>query len=391
MTAPPGDALALTRALVSIDSRNPTFAKDAPGEGAVASLLADTLKAWGFTVDLLDAAPGRPNVLARIGGGNGGRSLLLNGHLDTVGVEGMVHSPFQPDERDGLLYGRGSADMKAGVAAMCAAAWQAAQQDLGGEVIIAAVIDEEWESAGTRALLEMGVSAHAAIVTEPTRLAVCPAHRGFAWADLHVHGRAAHGSRYDIGVDAITHAALILAELESYQLGELSSRTHPLLGRGSFHAGSIKSTDALSAYPAWCTVGLERRTLPGENGADFVREIKDAIARVATRVPGLRAEVTLGLVQQPNAVSANHALVTGLLAATARHGTMAPIEGLSCWTDAALLTAAGIPAICYGPGDIAVAHAATEFVPVAEIAQATQVLTSFIREWCGPRGTAWGS
>jgi acetylornithine deacetylase len=237
----------------------------------------------------------------------------------------------------------------------------------------------------------MGVTAHAAIVTEPTRLAVCPAHRGFAWADLHVQGRAAHGSRYDIGVDAITHAALILAELEAYQHGELSSRTHPLLGRGSFHAGSIKSTDALSAYPAWCTVGLERRTLPGENGADFVHEIQDAIARVATRVPNLRADVTLGLVQQPNDVNADHPLVTGLLAATAQHGTMAPIEGLSCWTDAALLTAAGIPAICYGPGDIAVAHAATEFVPVAEIAQATDVLTSFIREWSGPRGTAWGS
>jgi acetylornithine deacetylase len=391
MTAPPGDALALTRALVSIDSRNPAFAQDAPGEGAVARILADTLTEWGFTVDLLDVTPGRPNVLARIGGGNGGRSLLLNGHLDTVGVEGMVHPPFTPDERDGLLYGRGSADMKAGVAAMCAAAWRAAQQDLGGEVVIAAVTDEEWESAGTRALLEMGVTAHAAIVTEPTRLAVCPAHRGFAWADLHVHGRAAHGSRYDIGIDAITHAALILAELDAYQHGDLSSRTHPLLGRGSFHAGAIKSTDALSAYPAWCTVGLERRTLPGENGADFVREIKDAVARVATRAPGLRADVTLGLVQQPNDVSADHALVTGLLAATALHGPTAPIEGLSCWTDAALLTAAGIPAICYGPGDIAVAHAATEFVPVAEIATATDVLTSFIREWSGPRGTAWGS
>jgi acetylornithine deacetylase len=391
LTAPPGDALALTRALVSIDSRNPAFAPDAPGEGAVATLLADTLAAWGFAVELLDVAPGRPNVLARIGGGHGGRSLLLNGHLDTVDVAGMVHPPFAPVERDGLLYGRGSADMKAGVAAMCAAAWHAAQHDLGGEVIIAAVTDEEWESAGTRALLDMGVRAHAAIVTEPTRLAVCPAHRGFAWADLHVHGRAAHGSRYDIGIDAITHAALILAELDTYQHGELATRTHPLLGRASFHAGAIHSTNALSAYPAWCTVGLERRTLPGEQGADFVREISDAVARVAARVPGLRADVTLGLVQQPNDVPGDHPLVTGLLAATARHGAMAPVEGLSCWTDAALLSAAGIPAICYGPGDIAVAHAATEFVPVAEIAHATAVLTTFIREWSGPRGTAWGS
>lgn len=391
LTAPPGDALALTRALVAIDSRNPAFASDAPGEGAVASLLADTLRSWGFAVDLIEVVPGRPNVLARIGGGHGGRSLMLNGHLDTVGVEGMVHAPFTPDIRDGLLYGRGSADMKAGVAAMCAAAWRAAQDDLGGEVIITAVIDEEWESAGTRALLDMGVTAHAAIVTEPTRLAICPAHRGFAWADVHVHGRAAHGSRYDIGIDAITHAAHLIAELDAYQVGALSTRTHPLLGRASFHAGRIKSTDALSAYPAWCSVGLERRTIPGEQGADFVHEIQHAIAQVSQRVPNFHADVTLGLVQQPNDVPTDHPLVTAMLTATAEHGTAAPIEGLSCWTDAALLTAAGIPAICYGPGDIGVAHADTEFVPVAEIAQATDVLTSFIRAWSGPRGTAWGS
>ena len=394
ISAPPGDALALTRALVACDSRNPAFAHGAPGEGAVAALLADTLRDWGFTVDLLDVTPGRPNVLARIGGGHGGRSLLLNGHLDTVGVEGMTHAPFTPADRDGKLFGRGSADMKAGVASMCAAAWRAAQEDLGGEVIIAAVIDEEWESLGTRALLEMGVTANAAIVTEPTRLAVCPAHRGFAWADVTVHGRAAHGSRYDIGIDAITHAAHLIAELDAYQLGDLSTRTHPLLGRGSFHAGTIKSTDVLSAYAAWCSVGLERRTLPGEDGAHFVQEIHAAIARVAERVPGLRADVKLGLVQQPNEVAHDHPLVQGLLAATAVHGAdgaQAPLEGLACWTDAALLTAAGIPAICYGPGDIGVAHADEEFVPIREITHATDVLTTFIRSWSGPRGTAWGS
>lgn len=389
--APPGDALALTRALVACDSRNPAFAPDAPGEGAAARLLADTLTAWGFTVDLVDVAPGRPNVIARIGGGHGGRSLILNGHLDTVGVAGMTHDPFAADIRDGRLYGRGSCDMKAGVAAMCAAAWRAAQNELGGEVIIAAVVDEEWASIGTRHLLDMGVRAHAAIVTEPTRLAIAPAHRGFSWADVRVEGRAAHGSRYDIGIDAVTHAALLLAELDTYQRDVLPGITHPLLGRASFHAGPIQSDGTLSAYPAWCTVGLERRTLPGEDGAHFVHEIEAAIARVAARTPDFRASVTPGLVQRPNDVAVDHPLVQGLAAAATAIGATAPIEGLSCWTDAALFTAAGIPAICYGPGDIGLAHAAEEYCPVDEIAVATDVLTRFVTDWCGPKGVAWGS
>jgi len=388
---PRGDALALTRALVAVDSRNPSLAPDGPGEGAVAELLAHTLRDWGFKVDLLEVLPGRPNVLARIGGGQGGRSLLLNGHLDTVGVEGMTHAPFAPDERDGRLYGRGATDMKAGIAAMCAAAVRAADAGLGGEVIVTAVIDEEFESHGTRALLAMGITAHAAIVTEPTRLAICPAHRGFAWAEVTVAGRAAHGSRYDVGVDAITHAALLLAELDAHQRAVLAHRTHPLLGRASLHAGTIGGGIGLSTYPDRCTVSLERRTLPGERGASFADEIAAAAARVRSITPSFHADVMLGLVQEPNDVPSDHALVVAMQEACTAAGRAAPIEGLSCWTDAALLTAAGIPAICYGPGDIALAHAAEEYVTVDEIAHATDVLARFITAWSGPKGVAWGS
>jgi acetylornithine deacetylase len=391
--APPGDALALARALVACDSRNPAFAPDAPGEGAAARLLADTLTHWGFSVDLVEVAPGRPNVVARISGRHSGhrhgRSLILNGHLDTVGVTGMTHTPYGADIHNGRLYGRGACDMKAGLAAMCAAAWRAALAEPRGEVIIAAVVDEEWASIGTRHLLDMGLRADAAIVTEPTRLAISPAHRGFSWADVRVEGRAAHGSRYDIGVDAVTHAALLLAELDAYQRDALPGITHPLLGRASFHAGPIHSDGTLSAYPAWCTVGLERRTLPGEDGAHFVHEIEAAMARVAARTPDFRASVTAGLIQQPNEVPVDHALVRGLSAAAEAAGQRAPIEGLSCWTDAALFTAAGIPAICFGPGDIGLAHAAEEYCPVDEISSATNVLTHFITDWCRPTERAW--
>jgi len=388
---PVGDALALTRALIAIDSRNPSLAADAPGEGPVADFLADVLRAWGFQVDLLEALPGRPNVVARIAGGHAGRSLLLNGHLDTVGVEGMTHAPHDPVERDGRLYGRGSCDMKAGIAAMCAAAVAAAKHDLGGEVIVTAVVDEEFTSAGTRVLLDAGVRAHAAIVTEPTRLTIAPAHRGFAWCDVVVHGRAAHGSRYEIGVDAITHAGLLLAELHQHDTQTLRTKSHPLLGHASMHAGTIRGGNGISTYPERAEFSLERRTLPGESGAAFADEVRAAIARVKARVPSFNADVTLGLVQDSNDVPADHAIVTALSGAAKEAGVAAPIEGLSCWTDAALFTARGIPAVCFGPGDIALAHAAEEYVPVAEIAKATDVLTRAIIAWCGPKGVAWGN
>jgi len=383
-----GDALALTRALVAVDSRNPSLAPGAPGEGACAELLAVTLADWGFAVELVDSRPGRPNVIARIGGGRGGRSLMLNGHLDTVDVAGMTHAPFTPEERGGRLYGRGATDMKAGIAAMCAAAAQASLADLAGEVVIAAVVDEEFESLGTRTVLAAGVSAHAAIVTEPTRLAIAPAHRGFAWATVTVDGRAAHGSRYDLGVDAITHAALLLAELEEHGRAVLTKRTHPLLGHASLHAGTISGGTGISTYPDRCVFTVERRTIPGERGSDFSAEIEAAIARVRARVPGFRATVSSDLVQEPNDVPLDHAIVAALQSACAATGAAAPVEGLSCWTDAALLTAAGIPAICYGPGDIALAHAVEEYVATDEIARATAVLTRLVTDWCGPAGVA---
>ena len=379
---PRGDAIALARALVAVDSRNPSLDPSGPGEAACASLLADVLISWGFRVELHDTGNSRPNVVARLGR-SGGRTLMLNGHLDTVGVAGMSHEPWNPVIRDGQLFGRGSADMKSGVAAMCAAACHAAERGLVGEVIIAAVTDEEFGSAGTRALIASGIRADAAIVTEPTRLAVCPAHRGFAWAELVVHGRAAHGSRWDVGVDAITLAALVLAELDRYQRDVLTTRSHPLLGRPSLHASLVSGGTELSTYPDRCSVLVERRTLPGETSADFIRELQEACERVRLVRPELRAEVIPGHAQLPNEIALDHDIVRALSAALDHIGAPAPIGGLMCWTDAALLTAAGIPAICFGPGDIALAHAAEEYVMVAEIDIACAALASLITDWCG--------
>jgi acetylornithine deacetylase len=380
MSVPRGDFVALTRALVAVDSQNPSLVPGAAGEAAVARVLAGVLRDWGFAVDIQEVAPGRPNVVARIGK-PGGRSLMFNGHLDVVGVAGMAHAPFDPVERDGHIYGRGSADMKAGIAAMCAAAARAADAGLQGEIIVAAVCDEEFTSIGTRGLIERGIRADAAIVTEPTQLAIMPAHKGFVWIEATFTGRAAHGSRYDIGVDAIRHAGLFLAALDRYESKTLATRGHPLLGRPSVHAAGISGGSGMSSYPERCDLSVERRTIPGETTEQVRLEIEELLDRVKLVDDKLEASVRITMEQQPSDVPASAAIVRALSQSLASCGVRESIAGMTAWTDAALLNAAGIPAICFGPGDIGVAHAATEFVPVKEIAAATQVLGDLALRW----------
>jgi acetylornithine deacetylase len=381
-----GDATALARELVRVDSRNPSLAPGAPGERAVARVLADILRAWGLDVEVSEAAPGRPNVIARVGNRSaGGRSLMFNGHLDVVGVEGMVHPPFEALEREGRMYGRGAADMKGGVASMCAAAVRAAESGIEGELVVAAVADEEDASVGTQAVVASGIRTDAAIVTEPTRLAIAPAHRGFAWITVELRGRAAHGSRYDIGVDAIRHAGLLLAELDTLDSDALRERTHPLLGHASLHASLIEGGTAMSVYPDRCTLRLERRTLPGESVEAVLDEIRSACERVSRSQPEFDARVTLDLARAPSDVSTNAPIVRALAAVIEVHGESARMEGMSAWTDAAILNEAGIPAICYGPGDIALAHAAEEWIDTVEIDRATDTLTELALRWCAGR------
>ena len=386
-----GDAVALARELIKVDSRNPSLVPGGPGERAVARALGDILLDWGFRVELIDASAGRPNVVARIGR-DAGRRLMFNGHLDVVGTDGMIHDPWAaPPERD-RIYGRGASDMKAGVAAMCAAAVRASEGDgIDGEVIVAAVVDEEFESIGTRALLERGVRADAAIVTEPTQLAVMPAHLGFVWVQITIRGRAAHGSRWDLGIDAIRHAGLLLGELDAMDEVELPTRSHPLLGRPSIHASTIEGGTGMSTYPDRCVITVERRTIPGEAPEAVRAEIEAACARVRTWRPVFESEVSVTFSQAPSDVHVAAPIVLALANSLRAEGESVRVAGMSAWTDAALLNAAGVPAICFGPGDMSLAHSAEEWVEVEEIERATRVLSSLAGSWCGQRGGTWVS
>jgi acetylornithine deacetylase len=320
--------------------------------------------------------------VARVAGRLPGRTLMFNGHLDVVGVEGMRHAPFDAHEDRGRLYGRGSCDMKGGVAAMCAAATRAVDSGLAGEIVIAGVVDEEFESIGTRALVASGIRADAAIVTEPTRMAINPAHRGFTWAEFEVSGRAAHGSRYDLGVDAIMHAGLVLAELDRLQREVLVERTHPLLGHASLHASMVNGGSGWSTYPASCLLRVERRTLPGERRDDVMREFGDACARARAQAGGtLEVAVRHVFSQMPSDVAPDAPVVRALADALRAEGEEVVMEGMSAWTDAALLNDAGIPAICFGPGDIVLAHSDEEWIPLDEVERATRVLTRLALDW----------
>ena len=377
------DAVALTRALVEIDSRNPTLSPDAPGERNIALFLGKILEAWGFSVSIPESSVDRPNLIATLGPSDA-PAMMFAGHLDTVGVEGMTHDPFSAALKDGKLYGRGSCDMKSGIAAMCVAALRASRaagKSANRKIIIAAVSDEEYESVGMQALLATPIRAECAVLTEPTRLAICPAHRGFVWIEIGFVGRAAHGSRYDVGIDAIRHAGLVLAELDGIESGPLHERSHPLLGRPSLHASTIVGGIGMSTYPDRCILRIERRTIPGESAETALTEVTNACERVRARRPELEASVKLIAAQAPSDVSRDAMVVEMLEGALIAEKMGVSIEGLSAWTDAALLNAAGIPAVCFGPGDIALAHAAEEFVPVDEIEKATAVLERVALKW----------
>lgn len=381
MTVKTADGIDLLRHMVRIDSRNPSLVPGAPGELELSTFLREVLSAWGLEARLQEAAPGRKNVVAILRGTGGGRSLLFNGHLDVVGVEGMTHAAFAAEERDGRMYGRGSCDMKGGVAAMCAAAARL-RGALKGDLVVTGVVDEEWQSIGTSALIAAGIRADAAIVTEPTRLALMPAHKGFAWLQAAIHGRAAHGSRWDIGVDAIRHAGLLLAELDRHDREELPTRRHPLLGRPSLHASSIEGGIGLSTYPDRCVVRIERRTIPGETAADALRELQAACERVRKNVPDFRADVDLLFAQPPSDVAPDAPISKTVTSVLTQERLEADPRGMSAWTDAALLNAAGIPAVCFGPGDMGLAHAAEEYIETRDVERATEVLVAVAKAWC---------
>lgn len=370
--------ISLLRDLVAIDSVNPSLVPGGAGEAAVAGRIAEALRLGGVDVEVTDVAPGRPNVVGVVEGKAPGRSLILCGHTDTVGVEGMA-APFDPVVRDGRLHGRGSQDMKSGVAAMVDAAVQVARNGglSRGRLVVAAVADEEHASAGAEALVAVH-AADGAVVTEPTDLKVATAHKGFEWVEVETRGRAAHGSRPAEGRDAILHIGRVLGRLEAVEARLKADRTHPRLGRASLHASTIHGGQALSVYPDRCVLGVERRTLVGESSDAGLMEVREALSELAREDTDFDASARQLLTRPPHEIADDHPLCGELRRILLRRGLDDTPTGMSFWTDAAILGGAGTPALLFGPTGAGL-HGRDEYVEIDSVSICRDTLVELIR------------
>ena len=375
-------AIRFLRDLVAINSVNPTLVPGAPGEAVVADAIASEMRRLGLDVSVEEVVPGRPNVIGVLEGRAKGRSLMFCGHTDTVGVAGMT-DPFIPIERNGRLYGRGSQDMKGGVAAMIAAAGQLAERGLAaGRVIVAAIVDEEHSSVGADALVRKW-TADAAVVTEPTDLEIAIGHKGFAWVEVEVAGKAAHGSRPKDGEDAILRMGRVLGQLELLDRQLQLRPAHALVGTGSLHASFVNGGHELSSYPDRATLQMERRTLPGEPESTALDEVQAILDGLSGTDPTFRAAARHLFSRPAYELPADHVLPRALSEAVSSGGRIPRITGASFWTDAAVLGHAGIPSILFGPGGAGL-HSIEEYVNVEDVLTCRAALIELASLWCRP-------
>jgi acetylornithine deacetylase len=368
--------------MVAINSINPSLVPGAPGEMQMAEWLVKACSDLGLNVIIQYGTHGRPNVIATWLGKGGGRSILLTGHTDTVSIENMTIQPFDARIEDGRLYGRGAFDMKGGLASILGAI--KALKDGGfepqGRIILAFVCDEEYASAGTEKLISE-IRVDAAILTEPSEMKLCIAHRGFAWLTITTHGRAAHGSLFDEGVDAVAQMGRVLGALEKMDSETLSKRSHPLLIRPSVHASLIEGGLGLSTYPDQCVLHIEHRLLPDERGENILALWQGALGKLRKDDTTFRADVHLDFERPGYEIGEDAPIVQTMWEAfTNMMGKPPEPGGMLAWLDSALLGAAGIPTVIFGPGG-AGAHAAIEYVELADVHQCAAIIAEAVERW----------
>ncbi|HEX6984391.1 MAG TPA: M20 family metallopeptidase [Planctomycetaceae bacterium] len=375
----PPDPLADTLAdLVRINSVNPAY-PDGPGEGEIAAWVRRFFERRGVETWEQEVFPGRPNVIARVPGRDPSRRVVLEAHTDTVSVEGMAIPPFEPTVSDGRLYGRGSCDTKAGLAAMMHAV---ASLAAGGrrppcDVWLAAVVDEEHSFRGVLRLCE-GLAADAAIVAEPTQLRLVTASKGVLRWRIVVRGRAAHSSKPHLGVNAITHMARVVLALDEDHR-RLAGREHPLLGPATCSVGVIRGGVQVNVVPDECAIEIDRRLLPGERAGEVLTHYQALLDELK------REHGTFDVLMEPPML-VDEALETPADAAPVRAAgdllAELGLDGTPCGvpfgSDASKLSRQGIPSLIVGPGSIDRAHAAVEYVELDQVERAYE----FYREFC---------
>jgi len=375
------DVAGLTAQLVAIESINPNVVSSGSGEGEVARFVAEWCERAGLETTLTEPAPERPNVVAVARGSGGGRTLILNAHTDTVGVAGMT-DPFEARLDGGRLYGRGTYDMKGSLAACMLATAETARRGLRGDVVLTAVSDEEFASVGTAAVAA-SIRADAAIVTEPTEMQLAIAHRGFVCFEIETIGRAAHGSRPHLGIDAIAKMGRVLVGIEELDRELRAHPTHARLGSGSVHASLIEGGQEYSSYPARCLLQAERRTIPGETAELAEGEIQEILSASGRDDPEFSGEVRVVASREPFEVAEDAELVEIVRrSGTSVTGVEPDVVGVSFWADSALLAAAGIPTVLFGPRGEG-AHAEVEWVDVGDLERCVDIYAAVAADVCG--------
>jgi acetylornithine deacetylase/succinyl-diaminopimelate desuccinylase family protein len=377
------DVVCLTQNLIQIDSSNPDSA--GPGEGAIGRYITSWLQHRDIETHWIEPTAGRPSVVGVVRGSGGGKSLMFNGHIDTVTLAGYDGEPLSGQVDNGSIYGRGAADMKSGLAAAMVALVNAKCLSLRGDVILAAVSDEEMDSIGTEQVLEAGWRADAAIVAEPTEMAIVHMHKGYALFEVDIHGVAAHGSRADLGVDAICKAGYFLVELDRHarELQESCDRDNKREnGVGNIHCGVIKGGEEINSYPARCTISIERRTIAGETCETVKAQLLSILNKLAATVPGFKFDLRSTFDRSPFFIARDHPFLNLVVDhATECTGTTPTVRGEPYWTDMALLSDVGIPGLIWGPKGYGL-HAKTEWVEIESIRQLTDSFVAIEAHFC---------
>jgi acetylornithine deacetylase len=374
------DVAELAAKLVAIESINPEVVAGGSGEVEIARFVAEWCDRAGLEATLSEPAAGRPNVVAVARGSGRGRTLILNAHTDTVGVAGMT-DPFTARLEGGRLYGRGSYDMKGSLAACMLAVAEATRSRLRGDVVLTAVSDEEFASVGSEAIAA-SIAADAAIVTEPTEMEIAIAHRGFVHLEIETNGRAAHGSRPHLGIDAIAKMGRVLVGIQELDSRLRADPTHKYVGSGSVHASLIEGGQEYSSYPARCVLQAERRTIPGESVELAEREIRALLDDAGESDPQFSADVRVLASREPFEVAEDAEVVAIVRRCAARVlGSETAVVGVSYWADSALLAVAGIPTVLFGPRGEG-AHAEVEWVDLASLEQCVEIYAAVAPEIC---------
>ncbi len=358
--------------LVKINSINPEWG--GPGEKEIAGWVRRFFEDRNIEIEEYEVLPGRPNILAKVPGQNPGKRIVFEAHMDTVLDAGMTIPPFDPKIRDGKLYGRGSVDVKAGLAAMMQALTQIENPPC--EVWVAAVIDEEHKYRGVLGLLDTLPSAEAAVVAEPTGNRIVRANKGVLRFKIQTHGKASHSAKPELGKNAISEMAKVITRFESHNQ-QLTQITHPLVGSPTCSIGMIEGGTQVNIVPDQCHILLDRRMIPGEKSQAILEEYQSLLSDLDCTIedPYLSDEA-METPESAKVVQTSQSILQTM-------GGNWESMGVPFGCDATKLSRAGIPSIIFGPGSIDQAHAEVEFVEIEQVEFAAEFYRRFMEEFEG--------